>query len=105
MSLLELSETDFDPADIHDAARSGPEVVGRWVALRPAWMRRAACRGQGTDSYFPHLGYDSRAAKAVCESCPVLPACMRYALDDPDLVGVWGGCTETERREIRKRAG
>ena len=28
--------------------------------------------------------------------------CLAYALADKDLVGMWGGTTERERREMRR---
>lgn len=42
------------------------------------------------------------AAKAVCESCPVREACLRYALETNQEAGVWGGTSEEERRKLRR---
>jgi WhiB family redox-sensing transcriptional regulator len=48
-------------------------------------------------------------AKAVCQRCPVLEQCRRYALSAEEPYGVWGGLTEDERRiaikERRRLAG
>ena len=41
-------------------------------------------------------------ARAVCASCGVREECYQYAMDDPDLVGMWAGFTEKERRELRR---
>jgi hypothetical protein len=41
------------------------------IAMRPAWQRRAACRGKGTDWWFPTTSEADEAARAVCEPCPV----------------------------------
>lgn len=41
-------------------------------------------------------------AAALCAGCPVLAQCRAFALDDPRLVGVWGGTTPRQRRDLRK---
>lgn len=43
-------------------------------------------------------------AKRLCESCPVMSACRRYALENRELYGVWGGMTENERHRLAGRA-
>jgi hypothetical protein len=40
-------------------------------------------------------------ALAVCAGCDVRAECLAAALADPNLVGVWGGTTSRERRELR----
>ncbi|WP_030024961.1 WhiB family transcriptional regulator, partial [Streptomyces monomycini] len=42
-------------------------------------------------------------AKAVCRRCPVLAVCQEWALAVGEEYGVWGGLSETERRNIRRR--
>lgn len=42
-------------------------------------------------------------ARAVCESCHVSLDCLRYALNNTDLDGIWGGTTPRERIFLRKR--
>jgi WhiB family redox-sensing transcriptional regulator len=68
---------------------------------RPAWHAQAACRGQGAGEWVKAAG-DYTAERAVCASCPVREECLAYALADKDLVGMWGGTTERERREMRR---
>jgi hypothetical protein len=41
--------------------------------------------------------------EAICEVCPVRQECLEAALADPVLVGLWGGTTDAERRELRRR--
>lgn len=67
------------------------------------WHKRAACRNHpNPDLWFPERGGNTRAAKAICETCPVREPCLRYALDDPETQGVWGATTFKERREMRR---
>jgi WhiB family redox-sensing transcriptional regulator len=72
------------------------------LAQRPRWQRRAACRGNGTDRWFPTSREADEAARAVCEPCPVRRECLAYALASPELVGIWAGTGERERRRLRR---
>jgi len=76
------------------------------------WRDRAACRHTDANLFFPAgaTGVASDqidAAKAVCRSCPVQDACLRFAFETNQEAGVWGGKDEDERRRLRKtwRAG
>jgi WhiB family redox-sensing transcriptional regulator len=68
------------------------------------WVQRAACRGSGFGPYFPQGGASAGPAKAVCARCPVRTECLAFALEHPQLQGVWGGTSDAERRELRGRA-
>lgn len=73
---------------------------------RPAWQEHAACRGIGTDLFFPPHGDPNhrwKEAKKICEGCLVRAECLEFGL--MDRVGVWGGMTEKERRAERIRRG
>jgi WhiB family redox-sensing transcriptional regulator len=76
-------------------------------SLRPpgAWVDESACAGHANpDLWFPR-GLDIRVvweATAVCEQCPVIKQCLAYAVDHPDLEGIWGGKTGGERKRIRR---
>jgi WhiB family redox-sensing transcriptional regulator len=41
-------------------------------------------------------------AKAVCRRCPVINACLEWALETKQDAGIWGGKTEDERKAIRR---
>ena len=58
---------------------------------RPTWHKRAVCRGDGLDDYFPERGESTLAAKAVCAGCVVRSDCLAFALADSNTVGIWGG--------------
>lgn len=40
------------------------------------------------------------AAKALCARCPVIEQCREHALTVQEPYGVWGGMSESDRREI-----
>jgi WhiB family redox-sensing transcriptional regulator len=42
-------------------------------------------------------------AKRLCQICPVLDRCRRYAIEERELYGVWGGMTELERHKLAGR--
>jgi WhiB family redox-sensing transcriptional regulator len=48
--------------------------------------------------------HDYGPTRELCDGCPVPQECLEAALDDDSLVGLWGGMTERERREMRRRA-
>ena len=43
-------------------------------------------------------------AKAVCRECSVKGVCLRWAIDNNQDSGVWGGMSEEERRSLKRRA-
>jgi WhiB family redox-sensing transcriptional regulator len=72
-----------------------------------SWIDRAACRSMPATMFYPplnesHTARDERVriAKLVCANCPVCEDCRDYALRAGERLGVWGGTTETERREL-----
>jgi len=75
---------------------------------KPSWMERAACIDMPLDVFFPGPGRlgaaDTRKAVAICRQCPVRQACLDYALEHPDMAGVWGGTSHRERNRIHKGA-
>lgn len=77
------------------------------LPLARDWRDRAACRNADPEIFFP-VGTSGPAlrriaeAKAVCRRCPVVSECLAYALAHEDY-GVWGGMSEDERRDLRRR--
>jgi WhiB family transcriptional regulator, redox-sensing transcriptional regulator len=70
---------------------------------RPAWVDQGACRGSATRVFFFERGDSSTAARDVCKGCPVDMEFLAYALEDPELAGVWGATTERERKSMRRQ--
>jgi hypothetical protein len=42
-----------------------------------------------------------RTAKRICSECPVLVDCLEWAVSTNQDFGVWGMCTERERKRLR----
>jgi WhiB family transcriptional regulator, redox-sensing transcriptional regulator len=76
---------------------------------RTDWRDNAACLHADPDLFFP-IGLAGPAlrqvdeAKRICLGCPVRTPCLKWALGQGILSGVWGGTTEEERRAIRQAA-
>lgn len=72
------------------------------------WRHRAACRDVDPEMFFP-IGdsgpalFQIEEAKQVCRRCPVMDACLDWALSSGQDSGVWGGMSEDERRAARRR--
>jgi len=71
------------------------------------WREEAACRHSDPNLFFPAGNTGAAldnidAAKAVCGSCPVAEACLRFALATNQDDGIWGGRDEVERRRLRR---
>jgi WhiB family redox-sensing transcriptional regulator len=72
------------------------------------WQVRAACRGPNHAIFFPPARLERREekrrrearAKEICQTCPVQQPCREYALHIREQHGIWGGMTESERRQL-----
>lgn len=74
------------------------------------WRELALCRKEDPEDFFPVGATPSakaveRHAKTICFRCPSLDPCGRWAIDNREPVGVWGGMSEAERRAILRRRG
>jgi len=72
--------------------------------FRQLWFDEAACLQADPDAFYPEKGGSSRAAKRVCHTCPVQTECLSYALANDERFGIWGGMSERERRQLKRRA-
>jgi WhiB family redox-sensing transcriptional regulator len=99
--------------DVHvrDLVGGLAELVDLVERSRPWWWDRAACRGAAAGiSWFP-TGTDratmttaAKAAKTVCETCPVRTSCRDWAVAQGSrLYGIWGGLDEKERDQVRRQ--
>ncbi|MGI5135652.1 MULTISPECIES: WhiB family transcriptional regulator [unclassified Streptomyces] len=74
------------------------------------WQRDALCRGMDASVFFSPTGERGRErlareakAREICARCPVREICARIALDAHEEYGFWGGLSERERTEARRR--
>jgi WhiB family redox-sensing transcriptional regulator len=72
------------------------------------WRDTASCRDTDPDLFFP-VGTTGpaitqiEAAKAVCNECESQAQCLEFALATNQESGIWGGTSEEERKQLRKR--
>ncbi len=75
--------------------------------LAADWRAHAACSGYPNTLFFPTAdGLEEGAtekAKAICAVCPVIDACLQYALETNQRSGIWGGTSEKERKSLRRK--
>ncbi|GAA0853305.1 WhiB family transcriptional regulator [Streptosporangium amethystogenes subsp. fukuiense] len=74
------------------------------------WKRNGACRDDDFSTFFGPEGERPTArqaredaAKEICGLCPVVEACLAYAMKHDEKAGVWGGLGEDERKDERRR--
>jgi WhiB family transcriptional regulator, redox-sensing transcriptional regulator len=83
--------------------RSGAELLDDLLS-RPEWHARAACRGMGTDLFFPVDSVTLARATKICSGCGVREECGRFAIEHPSLKGIWAGTSERRRARTRQEA-
>lgn len=69
------------------------------------WVAYAACGELDAPPMFPRPTDTEgiAAAKRTCADCAVQPECLARAMATGEPHGVWGGMTEEERRNARRR--
>jgi WhiB family redox-sensing transcriptional regulator len=67
------------------------------------WMEAGKCHDMPPSVFFPNDGVGVEVARRICLDCPVKAPCLEYALLNRIDHGVWGGCSERERRRIARR--
>lgn len=72
-------------------------------------LSAGACRGADTELFYPLKDSSpAREAKAYCNgtpdrpACPVRRECLRWAIDNREEHGVFGGLTASERRHLSR---
>lgn len=77
------------------------------------WAVDALCAETDPEAFFPDKGGSTQQAKRICngtpvtgigpgrEPCPVRHECLRFALNNDERFGIWGGLSERERRQLR----
>ncbi len=97
-------------ADDHRGNRAEPVDVGNLTMdsitaeYDEAWRLDAVCTDLTSDQFFL-VGDDlegMRKAQQICATCPVQEACLEFALETNQTLGIWGGTTPNERRRLRR---
>jgi WhiB family redox-sensing transcriptional regulator len=130
MTICDLSDVKVKPQNVPPRAqsisqpRNGPasKEVRSWLLAgmmqatspmpdvtdlisRPSWHKDAACRGKGTEKFIlPKGSGELLEAKRTCDSCPVTEECLKFALNDPGIKGIWAGTSARERDRMRAAA-
>lgn len=78
---------------------------GGFITLTPEpWMADSSCGTSGNpDAWFPEgKGRAALAAIRICNGCEVREQCLRFALDNNETEGVWGGLAQHAIRKLRR---
>lgn len=85
--------------------RNALQNVADLLADAAGWQSLAACSKTDVEAFFPGSGGDSSKAKRICDRCDVIEECLKFALDNKERYGIWGGLTTSERNKLRRRRG
>lgn len=90
------------------AVSSTHTVTAPREASKADWEGRALCRLVDAETFFPvgtgkEATAQEEAAKAKCRRCPVMQECGTWAVDTDQKAGVWGGLSEQELKQARRR--
>lgn len=70
------------------------------------WRHRAKCKDiVDPDEFFPSendRAQGRRVIRKYCDKCPVVVACLNYALCVTEVTGIWGGFTPIDIRKIKR---
>ena len=94
-----------------DTSQVMPSIYER---MFPTWLDQAKCRGLPGNLFYAEYQHNNsqvQEARSVCRGthpdhpgrCPVLEDCLNYAINNGERYGVWGGCSERERRRIKRQ--
>lgn len=68
------------------------------------WQKDSLCARKENEHmiewFFSEEPDEKYAAKNLCFSCPVRKDCIKFALEEKEIWGVWGGRDENEIRRI-----
>jgi WhiB family redox-sensing transcriptional regulator len=107
---------------------SGNRIITNWLLIDnhqtlpaiyeranpSAWLDHAKCRGLPGNLFYAEYQHNNsqvQEARSVCRGthpdhpgvCPVIQECLDYAISNGERYGVWGGCSERERRRIKRQ--
>ena len=70
------------------------------------WRVGVACAGMDPTTFFPagtatQVAHLVEVAKRACRSCASTAACLAWAMETIQTLGIWGGKDEAERLQLR----
>lgn len=76
------------------------------ACAQPAWIPLLGLYAPARfdpNLWHPEQGQSDRAdlARTICAACPVWTNCLGYALAANETLGIWGGTTERQRRQLK----
>ena len=71
----------------------------------PYFFDEPLCKYVDPEMWFneSNLSKATKLAIEICGTCKHEVACAAYAIVNPNITGVWGATTTTERKQIRKK--
>ena len=91
------------PTDAQLAAIEAEQAAETAVEELFGWQDRALCAQTDPEAFFPEKGGSTREAKKVCRGCEVRAECLEFALAHDERFGIWGGMSERERRQLKRK--
>jgi WhiB family redox-sensing transcriptional regulator len=52
---------------------------------------------------FTERTFETREAKAICGTCPVMKECFTYGVVSAQPYGIWGGTSAEDRRDMKSK--
>jgi len=84
----------------------GKRIIGIELAKAPYFDGTQPCAQTDPEIFFPESASESvkvkKIVKQMCSSCEFQLPCLDYALNN-DVMGIWGGMLDSERRSIKRR--
>jgi hypothetical protein len=71
----------------------------------PYFFDEPLCKYSDPEAWFDenHESSHRKLAIEICGTCKHEVECAAYAIVNPDIVGIWGATTTSERKQIRKK--
>jgi len=85
------------------------QVPRETFGYSPNWHNDALCAGMDDAIFFGTENYDKRpplsltevrAAREICDQCPVARECLTHALTQPEQYGIWAGTSGNMREKM-----
>lgn len=76
----------------------------RHLVLPEFDLSLGVCSQTDPEIFFPEkgeVGNNTRAAIALCKTCPVMTDCLSWALTNDEKYGIWGGTTPLDRDRLK----